>query len=341
MGVDLFFVLSGFLITGILYDTKRSEHYFRQFYVRRILRIFPLYYAALVLFLVILPWPHNLESVARELRGDAVWYWTYLYNIKVAATGFGPASALGHFWSLAVEEQFYLVWPIVVLWLGRRHLIATCVVAVVGALACRLALSSTGYVVLPDVWTPARMDALAAGAFIAVMSRSPGGLAVMRSWARAIAVAAAFPLAVLLRYNVALATISHTLIALLFGAILVLSITASPLSRGVRIMASPFLRFFGRYSYALYVFHHPLLWFKPAFSMRSVPTIFGSQLPGYLLWLVILVGASVAVALVSWHLVEKPFLKMKRFFPYHSTDVAATTGPLASGNLLDASPATS
>jgi peptidoglycan/LPS O-acetylase OafA/YrhL len=316
MGVDLFFVLSGFLITGILYDTKGSPRYFRQFYARRVLRIFPLYYAALVLFLIILPALRPEHWVLKDLKTDAAWYWTYLYNVKVAADGFRPSSALGHFWSLAVEEQFYLVWPIVVLWLGRKHLLVVCVVAVVGALVFRLVSSSTGYVVLPDVLTPARMDALAVGAFIAVVARSPNGLSVMRRWAVPVAVAAALPLAVLLRYNVALATVSHTLVALLFGAILVLALTVSPVSLLGTAAASPILRFFGRYSYALYVFHHPLLWFKPAFSLAFVPTVFGSQLPAYLLWLVISIGASVAIALVSWHLLEKQFLKMKKLFPY-------------------------
>jgi peptidoglycan/LPS O-acetylase OafA/YrhL len=338
-GVDLFFVLSGYLITGILFDTKGSKHYFRQFYARRVLRIFPLYYAALIIFLVIVPWPHNLEWVVKELRGDAVWYWTYLYNFKVAVTGFLPSSALGHFWSLAVEEQFYLVWPIVVLWLGRKHLLLACVVAVVAALACRLALSFSGYVVLPDVWTPARMDALAIGAFIAVMARLPGGLAIMRRWAGPIAVAAGLPLAVLLRYNIALFTVGHTLVSLFFGAILVLSLTASSSSAFGRIMASPVLRFFGAYSYALYVFHQPLRYFRPVFSLDFVPTVFGSQLPAYLLWLVISIGATVAVALLSWHVLEKQFLKMKKFFPYHSADVPAAIGPVVSENLPHVSPA--
>ena len=316
MGVDLFFVLSGFLITGILYDTKGSPRYFRQFYARRVLRIFPLYYAALALFLIVLPALRPEHWALKDLRTDAAWYWTYLYNVKVAFEGFRPSSALGHFWSLAVEEQFYLVWPIVVLWLGRKHLLITCVIAVVGALVFRLVSSSTGYVVLPDVLTPARMDALAVGAFIAVVARSPNGLGVMRRWAVPVAVAAALPLAVLLRYNVALTTVSHTLMALLFGAILVLAITVSPATVLGTTVASPILRFFGRYSYALYVFHHPLLWFKPAFSLAFVPTVFGSQLPAYLLWLVISIGASVAIALVSWHLLEKQFLKLKQLFPY-------------------------
>jgi peptidoglycan/LPS O-acetylase OafA/YrhL len=341
MGVDLFFVLSGFLITGILYDTKGSKHYFRQFYARRVLRIFPLYYAVLALFLIVLPSLHIFDSVTRELRSDAVWYWTYLYNMKVAATGFRPSGAFGHFWSLAVEEQFYLVWPIVVLWLGRRHLLLACAVAVVAALACRLALSFTGYVVLPNVWMPARMDALAVGAFVAVMARQPNGLAALRRWAGPVAVAAALPLAIMLRYHVAVDTLAHTLLALFFGASLVLTLNARAGGPLARTMASPFLRFFGRYSYALYVFHPLLLWFKPAFSLAFVPTVFGSLLPAYLLWLALSIGATVAVALVSWHLLEKQFLKMKKYFPYQSAGASPSPTGITLEPLAFTRPATS
>jgi peptidoglycan/LPS O-acetylase OafA/YrhL len=318
MGVDLFFVLSGFLITGILTDTKGDRGYFRQFYARRVLRIFPLYYAALALFLIVLPLLVPNHWVLTALRADAVWYWTYLYNMKVAVTGFLPSSALGHFWSLCVEEQFYLVWPVVVLYLSRKNLLIACGVAVVSALIVRLVLSMSGYVVLPDVWMPSRMDALAVGAFIAVMVRQPGGVAILRRWAVPIIVATGLPLGVLLRYNIALPTVAHTLVALLFGAVLVLCLTASPLSTLRKTTESSTLGFFGRYSYALYVFHPPLIWFKPAFSLAFVPTVFGSQLPGYLLWLVISIGACVVVALISWHLIEAPFLKLKRLFPYQS-----------------------
>ena len=333
MGVDLFFVLSGYLITGILYDTKGSRHYFRQFYARRILRIFPLYYAALAIFLLVFPLFHLFDSVTRELRGDAIWFWTYLYNVRVAATGWQPTGALEHFWSLAIEEQFYLIWPVVVLWLGRKHLIATCAVAVVAALALRLVLSSTRYVILPDLWMPARMDALAVGAFIALMIRMPNGLVLLRRWAIPTAVAAALPLAILLGYRIGLSTIAHTLSALLFGAILVVCLTAAPNGSLATVTTSPVLRFFGRYSYALYVFHYPFLWFRPIFSLAFVPTVFRSQLPAYLLWLAIAIGCSVAIALVSWHLLEKPFLKMKRLFPYHTADATPLASPVASETL--------
>src|SRR5262245_10664845 len=113
VGVDLFFVLSGFLITGILYDSKGRNHYFRNFYVRRCLRILPLYYFSLILFLIVLPKLFPLHTGFRSLRQDSFWYWTYLSNVRVAYRGWDSFGVLDHFWSLAVEEQFYLLWPIV------------------------------------------------------------------------------------------------------------------------------------------------------------------------------------------------------------------------------------
>jgi peptidoglycan/LPS O-acetylase OafA/YrhL len=336
IGVDLFFVLSGFLITGILYDTKASRHYFRQFYARRVLRISPLYYGVLAIVLIIMPALFPGNSVLRDLKADSVWYWSYLYNVKVAATGFRESSALGHFWSLAVEEQFYLVWPLVVLLLNTRRLLVACLAAMATALLCRIALSVTGYVVLVNVWTLSAMDALAIGAFIAVVVRQPGGRAVMRRWARPVALLAGLPLAGLfvgesisLVPHRLLLTVGQSLIAVFFGAILILTLTSPPTSVIGKAAAQPMLRFFGKYSYALYVFHHPLLWFNPTswlrLNFRDVPTVFGSQLPAYLLWLGMMVGLTVALAVVSWNVWEKQFLKLKRFFPYGAGDETTTT----------------
>ena len=137
VGVDLFFVLSGFLITGILLDSKRGAGYFRNFYARRVLRIFPLYYAVLLVTLVILPLivPYDTPALKRLLEGQG-WLWLYSTNISVAVEhGNWIASAdwlrMGALWSLAVEEHFYLVWPLLVFFLSRRALLRTSIAMIV------------------------------------------------------------------------------------------------------------------------------------------------------------------------------------------------------------------
>jgi hypothetical protein len=114
-GVDLFFVLSGFLITGILLDSRESHGYFRTFYARRVLRIFPLFFAYLFLVLVVFRYAWIWYS-GRDLWSatNPWWYFSYLLNWK-PDHGYNDLY-LGHLWSLAIEEQFYLVWPLVV-WL--------------------------------------------------------------------------------------------------------------------------------------------------------------------------------------------------------------------------------
>jgi len=325
IGVDLFFVLSGFLITGILYDAKESNHYFRNFYVRRVLRIFPLYYGALIIFLVVLPWLRPGNPAVQSMKRDAVWYWTYLSNVRIAHNG-GDFGAIGHFWSLAIEEQFYLIWPVVVLALRRRQLQACCLACVIGALFVRAGLNVAGNETAAFVLTPARIDALAVGAYLALSARGPAGLNPTSRWASP---SAAFLSLVLLAIfvlrkgfvaqDLIVSTVGHTLLACLFGAILVLALTSARDSAVGGIFDSSFLSFFGRYSYALYVFHYPILFFKlGAIPLTIVPTIGGSQFLRQLVFLTMATGVSVSIALVSWHLYEKQFLKLRKFFPYQS-----------------------
>lgn len=326
VGVDLFFVLSGFLITGILYDAKGSDHYFRNFYLRRVLRIFPLYYGSLLVLVVVLPWLFPASAGLQAIRRDAIWYWTYLSNIQIAYDGWPAFAAIGHFWSLAVEEQFYLLWPVVVLTLGRRQLQAACLACVVGALLVRVGLLSAGNAPGAFVLTPARIDALAFGAYLAVSAREPAGLRLLARWAPPAAAWLSLSLVAVfvLRRGLAaddpvVSSVGHTLLAGLFGAILVLAVTSARDGVMGRVFNSPLLRFFGRYSYALYVFHHPILFLVPAvLPLGLVPSVFGSQLLRQLVFLIIATGVSVAGALVSWHLWEKQFLKLKGLFPYRA-----------------------
>lgn len=139
LGVDLFFVLSGFLITGLLYDAKESSGYFRTFYARRTLRIFPLYYATLAI-VAALKFGFPDVFALKTLTSEAQWAnWTYTSNILIALKDWGSEPGyLGHFWSLAVEEQFYVVWPVVVLAIRRERLIQTCWAGILVAFVARI-----------------------------------------------------------------------------------------------------------------------------------------------------------------------------------------------------------
>jgi peptidoglycan/LPS O-acetylase OafA/YrhL len=332
IGVDLFFVLSGFLITGILYDAKESEHYFRNFYARRVLRIFPLYYGALVLFLVVLPWLRADHSGLASMARDGGWYWSYLSNVKIARDDWPQFGAIGHFWSLAVEEQFYLLWPALVFALNRRQLQIACLVGVIAALAVRVALIAQGNNTAAFVLTPARIDALALGAYLAVTARGPGGL--QRLSPLALPAAGLLSLSVLIifvvrrgfaGYDPVILTIGLTILTCLFGSVLVLALTLTRGTLVARAFDSSFLSFFGRYSYGIYVFHHPILFFKPGLiPLAILPAPFGSQLLRQLVFLVIATTVSVGIAFTSWHLFENQVLKLKSLFPYRPSEKPTT-----------------
>ena len=179
MGVQLFFVLSGFLITGILLDTQSAPNQLRSFFARRVLRIFPLYYATLLVGFVVLPLLGRGGPALAHNRAHQVWLWTYLSN-WVVMTDAG-SKAFSHFWSLAVEEQFYLLWPFV-----ARPLAAVLSTSASGSQG-RRCLRSGGWRagMSSDAiyhFTITRMDALALGAAAAAAVRMPALAALARAW---------------------------------------------------------------------------------------------------------------------------------------------------------------
>ncbi|MBS0244284.1 MAG: acyltransferase, partial [Proteobacteria bacterium] len=138
-GVELFFVLSGFLITGILYDARSKPNYFKNFYIRRTLRIFPLYYGVLFLTFVVAPLIPWLSGPTLSYMAEhQAWAWLYATNVFIAIKGYWAYAYLEHFWSLSVEEHFYLFWPFLVYWLApspRRLMAASLAVAAASAMA--------------------------------------------------------------------------------------------------------------------------------------------------------------------------------------------------------------
>ncbi len=287
-GVDLFFVLSGFLITTILLLAEPGDwREVRTFYARRALRIFPLYYAYLI---------------GASLLGPAVsgWFWIYLQNIAIAA----GAKVVGpnHFWSLAVEEQFYLVWPFLVLFLPRRWLPRTLWSLVAIAVLSRVLLVGSG--ISSFYFTVSRLDGLSAGGLLAVYSQT----GQLRGWrGRLIGIAAVSAGLLWLEWwrfhaqALPWVQISKLTLGTGFYAAAVGYLVVSNNGIANRIFSLPALRYTGRISYGLYVFH-------PAVFVFVLARTRGWRTP------VQLIGCFAAVflvALLSWYGMESRLLRLK------------------------------
>ena len=328
LGVDLFFVISGFLITGILYDSRGDSGYFRTFYMRRTLRIFPVYYAYLLAMLVVLPaLPHVVSWQADTPLAVQGWYWTYLSNVLIGLHGWqGSPTYVNHLWSLALEEQFYLVWPGIVLLASRRTLVGICLACFGAALAFRAGLRHENIPWVANfVLTPARMDTLAAGALLAIVIRGPDGLARLARIARPLAIIATIAFLALFRWrgledvsDNAIGTIGLSVIAVFFTAVIALAVTERPGSLVYRALTWRVLTQVGKYSYAMYLFH---------FVVRLVLDEIGLSLDNLVAAIKWLPGAHLAhvltntlatfgLAALSWRWLESPFLQLKNRFPY-------------------------
>lgn len=328
-GVQLFFVLSGFLITGILLDSKTSKNYFITFFARRVLRIFPLYYGV-VCVIGILAVLHSFAG-ADLLLHRLPWLLTYSSNIRMTlghewyAFNFGPVS-MGHFWSLAVEEQFYLIWPAIVFWSSAKTLKWLCLFAIPLGYGFRvLLLYGADNPAGAFVFTLCQVDALAIGALIAVLVREREETVARWGW----------PLAVIggLGWLVActdknlLVTAGVTAFSLMSAGLLIISLFhASQL-----MFSNVALRALGKFSYAIYVFHVLLL-----------PFVLPLRDPlGLVLFTAVFVALSFIAGWLSWHLYEKYFLRLKRYFPTKSAlmwrpHLRTTSENHPQGRMLDA-----
>ncbi len=325
-GVDLFFVLSGFLITGILYDSLPDPGFFRKFYARRVLRIFPLYYGVLAVYALAalifgLNFHHELLSLA-----------LYLQNTNLIAQRLhdytGPTFLpLPHFWSLAVEEQFYLVWPITVFLLRtRRRLLTFCAAALLLCPLLRAFLFLHGvdyYIVSAN--TLCRSDSLLAGAALALLFRSRLHDRVLRAagWIFLAGVASGTLLFYMsdhgplfntgTGYRVYLA-FDFSAIAIASVGIIALSLRSHLVSRFCTLRA---MRWLGKYSYGIYVLHLILF----SYLERPVRHFFNTHLSSnkgvdILATGVLIFFISTTAAYLSYNLYEKHFLRLKRFFDY-------------------------
>lgn len=324
-GVDLFFVLSGFLITGILIRTKDSPNRAQSFYMRRVLRIFPLYYCALlVLFIAVhFSWFIRSEFPAHTWRGWLV-YILYLQNFAfLHNSAYWFRNIVGHFWSLAVEEQFYFLWPWIVWAISPRAVIRICVLGVIASLAFRALLSwhfGPGQWVYEFALTPSRGEGLLVGSALAALSLERKGIPKRLLIVMA-AVGVAILAAILLREpaafvseagNVYIFTIGITAFNLIYGALVGSSLYAVPYLTA--FLKWRWLRSFGVYSYGIYVIHQPFFHIAAHIMSRlGVPSM---RYRYGILFFLLNVALSYGLAWLSYHLFEQRFLRLKdRFRP--------------------------
>lgn len=336
IGVQLFFVLSGFLISGNLLDTRGSGNYFSAFFGRRALRILPLYYAVLCITFVIAPLLATPPPQLHATASHQIWLWTFLANWTQPYDD--GVYGFTHFWSLAVEEQFYLLWPFVVLFCRPRALFWVALATAAIALAVRIGFAIAHF---PHdtlyMFTICRMDALALGAATAALVRMPAVMERLRQRTSMVAAAGVITLLVALvitrgfgLYDVSTQTVGYTLLSLAFALLVLL--TTLPV-RGMwrtlmRVLAWTPLRLIGRYSYGMYIFHLPLhVFFGTPLMHRIAPEPTAAQALAYSATLMVI---TFVLAALSYELFERRFLRLKhKLMPVPRRPSAARVGRLA------------
>ena len=301
MGVDLFFVLSGFLITRVLLKTKKSERYYKNFYIRRCLRIWPLYFAALFLMFVIVPFLRPSETHTMFAARSSPW-WAYpvflqnfLVPVPTMATGL-----LGVTWSLAVEEQFYLAWPLVVRMCSETQLRRVALGVIGLSPVLRVFLSMYKVNIYSNTFC--RLDGLMAGSLLALFLSS-GDFAPSRFVKGAWATLVVSGSLALLAGTLIGRSVQFSLVAFAAVSFVYLSLFSRQ-SWLQAFLANPLLIYTGTISYGIYLLEKIPLDVGKGFHLDRHP----------ILIFPVTAACTYGLAALSWHLLERPFLKLKRLF---------------------------
>ena len=329
VGVDIFFTLSGFLITSILLKSKTGEHYFRNFYVRRILRIFPLYYAAIALVLLFAPKVE--EEFTAQINTALPIMLLYQQNWAMLFKDFHITQYLGITWSLAIEEQFYLLWPFIVYKLDREKLIKFSIGYIVVSFLTRT-VGTLFWHDLPQATSFffyasfARFEEMLFGGLLAVFLTYDGAKEKVRRFAAPVFFASLTTFIALCFLSLPglphpdyaslpLTLGGYTSAALFTVGLIGVFITHPPQDLLRRIFANPVLTFLGKYSYSMYLFHMTA-------ALILLDVFWHSELRGwkpFILYPLTTYIATVIIALLTWNLLEKHMLGLKKYFEYKST----------------------
>lgn len=305
-GVSLFFVLSGFLITRILFEQINSPYYWKNFIIRRSLRIFPLYYFYLICEYFIAPYLTNTPSPDISLQW---YYWFYLQDF--ATTFRWPSAGPKHFWSLAVEEHFYLAWPFIVLYYKVKKLIQPIIAILIISALVRFFLAYYQYQTY--FFTFARMDEIALGALLAWMEKNQKlNFFQQKSFYAVSLLVGALSVILWGLFSsdglLILQVIKYNLISVMYLLMIGKIITLQNQHWLSRTLSSPFFTYTGKISYGLYVYQATAVIWGLKQGYEKQPWLF----------LVFLTVFCYLIATISYYLLEQPFSKLKNKFTYPS-----------------------
>jgi peptidoglycan/LPS O-acetylase OafA/YrhL len=322
IGLNLFFVLSGYLITGRLFVhlTARPLDYFRNFYSRRILRIFPLYYACLAFIFIVLPlFYHKYETYFGTLFRIQTWYWTYMSNWRIIWLGLPANPLFFHFWSLAVEEQYYLIWPMIFLLIRafRNRLLFIYFLISVSVIfrICQFGNESAYYNTLTAA------EPLLLGSLVAILEKS-NRLRDAYMYFRILSVISIFSLIFIFIHdpnpfpdNSLVLIPGYTNIDVIWTTVIISMILKTRLAAvSMRIFQSRFMIWLGIYSYGIYVFHWIILQlfvFKWEYFVQKLGQ---PQWVSYGLSRLLGIAATLAASFLSFKYFESKFLALKKYF---------------------------
>jgi peptidoglycan/LPS O-acetylase OafA/YrhL len=311
-GVDLFFVISGFLITSILIDMRElhasdAPTYFRRFWLRRFLRIFPAYYVSLAFYFLVLPRLAPSAEASHDIAAAPAWpYLTYVSNFYFVDH---PRAPLGFTWSLAVEEQFYVLWPVVV-WLLSRRMLRNVVIAILVAApttrAICVALDTPGEII--QILTFTRFDAVAMGALLALLRIDDAPITRLGRVAIGVsapAIVACWAVSGEWHTSAFVVSIGLSLVAVFYAGVVACALPSTGWLTNRALIS------YGRYSYAIYLYHMAVL----GFIASKVKRMIAQPVLAYAMTVAIATVACFAVGWISYVLVEQWFLRAKRDVP--------------------------
>jgi len=320
IGVDLFFVLSGYLITSILINTLNSPNYSRNFFSKRVLRIFPLYYLCLIIFLVIFPLLGLYREEMKFYLDHQWWFWFYLQNWLLSVRFPTAGNFLNHFWSLGVEEQFYLVWPFIILWLRKPKKLMIFILSVLFLLLIFrsfLWMCHLPHFNYTTFYAFTRIDGICIGCLIALLHKINYNF-LRHKMAVVVTILAIlnFGFYFLTQYGdyPYLAFVGFTTFAGMFGLLLHEAVTGDTKIITI-IFTLPLLKFFGTISYGFYVFHWPVyLMTQPGLSNFFLKNLNLSEEVSKFATSLSATIIAIVISTISYYTFEINFLRLKQKF---------------------------